>query len=171
MIQYCTICYLVAITEFEENTALVLCDDCLAKRNAFIDQNHSNQNDFLQNWERLRVAEHHPELGKEPADGETCEADDYFEKYLVEPSEQQGDGRSMLTADVTFGELSTVGTYATLAEKVHAIRSQLTENSDAMDFHVGIPSSDGALDSASGDQNSTPCTETNSKEGMLDRAL
>lgn len=52
LVRYCGSCYDGALDGFEQNLQISLCDGCLARREAYINDVHNHQNSFLEPWER-----------------------------------------------------------------------------------------------------------------------
>ena len=105
------------------------------KRNEFIKDKHGHQKEFKLPLERARVDcndEYYPptlHIDQDPSDGEECEADDYFEKYFLDPrGELREYETSLPDAAVVFGDEATVGTYAAIETAVHLARQQQRGN-------------------------------------------
>lgn len=72
--------------------------------------------------------EYHPPLlyiNQDPPDGEEYEADDYFEKYFLDPPrELREDEASLSDKAVVFGDEATVGTFVAIETAVHLARQR-----------------------------------------------
>jgi hypothetical protein len=127
---YCQTCYGNALDGFEDNADVGLCQNCHGKRSEFIKDNHGHHTEFKLplEWPRgFSNDDYYPPLlhiDQDPADGEECEADDYFEKYFLCPLGWPRDFvASLPDAAVVFGNEATLGTYAAIETAVHLARA------------------------------------------------
>ncbi len=131
LVRYCHTCYCAALEGFVDSVDVGLCQDCHTKRNSFIKDKHKHQTEFKLPRERTRDVyddEYYPTLlhvDQDPPDGEECEADDYFEKYFLDPPRELREGEASLPDKaVVFGDEATVGTYVAIETAVHLARQQ-----------------------------------------------
>jgi len=135
MVKYCTKCYGDAIAGFEENSPILLCQDCLEIRECFIKRAHSHQSTFSEPWEKEKPT-HNNALYLYEVRGEV-EYDRYLELNVFDIA--GGGGPSSFTpSTIVFGVLGTVGTLSGLAIVVYFSRKQLKAASqDRSDVQSG----------------------------------
>jgi hypothetical protein len=64
-------------------------------------------------------------VDQDPPDSEECEADDYFEKYFLDPPQElREDEASLPDKAVLFGDEATVGTFVAIETAVHLARQR-----------------------------------------------
>jgi hypothetical protein len=145
MVKYCTKCYACAIAGFEENAQIPLCQDCLERRESFIERAHRHQNTFAEPWEEEGTTPDNVLRLFEVNTSSDWEYDRYLELHVFEI--KGGGGISPdNTSTIVFGVLGCVGTISTIAVAVYYARKQLKAASqDRLDVERSQQAHDLAL--------------------------